>query len=372
MKKTNIAVIPGDGIGPEVIEQGIKVLNAVAERFKHRFEYCYADMGACAIDLYGNPLPDFTIETCINADAIYFGAIGHPKYDNDPNAKVRPEQGLLKLRKTLGLYANIRPVTTYDALLDLSPLKRANIEGVDFVIYRELTGGIYFGEKGRKDKGMTAYDVCHYETYEIERIAKLGFEAAMKRRKKLTLIDKANVLESSRLWREVVQKMSKDYPEVEVDYMFVDNAAMQMILYPKQFDVIVTSNMFGDIISDEASVLAGSMGLLPSASIGAETSLFEPIHGSYPQATGKDTANPMATILSGAMLLDSLEMNEEAEVVRTAVAKVLNAGIGTSDLSPDVLYACSEIGDLIASVVLEGEAFAFRKHQISERVSTII
>src|SRR3954467_3655092 len=275
--KKNIGVILGDGIGPEVTRQAIKVLDAVAERFRHDFHYKYGLMGAIAIDKTGNPLPDETIEMCLNSDAILFGAIGHPKYDNDPTAKVRPEQGLLKLRKSLQLFANIRPVTTYSALHHLSPLKNKNLEDVDFIIFRELTGGIYFGKKETNEEKTQAIDECVYTKPEIDRITHLAFQYAMQRRKRLTLVDKANVLETSRLWRKVVQEIAAEYPEVAVDYMFVDNAAMQIILYPKQFDVILTENMFGDIISDEASVISGSLGLLPSASIGTGVALFEPI-----------------------------------------------------------------------------------------------
>ena len=369
--KKNICVIPGDGIGPEVIEQGLKVLDAIAERFDHDFDYCHADMGGVAIDKFGTALPEATVEACERADAIYFGAIGDPKYDNDPNAKVRPEQGLLALRKTLGLYGNIRPVTAYPSMLEHSPLRPDRIDGVDFVIYRELTGGIYFGEKGRSEDGKSAFDTCSYSVGEIERIATLAFKAAQKRRKKLTLIDKANVMETSRLWRETIQRMAKDYTDVEVNFMFVDNAAMQMILYPKQYDVIVTSNMFGDIISDEASVIAGSMGLLPSASVGAKTSLFEPIHGSYPQAAGMNTANPIATVLSGAMLLESLEMHEEAKVIRAAVEKTLTEGIGTPDLQPKIEYTCSQMGDLLASIVAEKD-LDLHSEDLEDSVSTII
>ena len=346
-----IAILAGDGIGPEVIKQGQKVLDAIGTRFGHKFTYHPALMGAVAIDETGDPLPQATVDTCLAADAVLFGAIGHPKYDNDPSAKVRPEQGLLRLRKTLGLYANIRPVTTYATLLDLSPLKRERIEGADLVIFRELTGGIYFGEKGRKDEGNTAFDECLYERWEVERIVKDAFELAMNRRKKLTVVDKANVLETSRLWREVAQAMAADYPEVAVDYMFVDNAAMQLIIAPTQFDVMVTSNMFGDILSDEASVIAGSMGLLPSASVGAQTSVFEPIHGSFPQATGKNIANPMATILSAAMMLESFDMWEEAGVIRTAVRECLEAGIGTPELNLPRSMGCEEVGDEIANRV---------------------
>lgn len=280
--KKRIAVIEGDGIGPEVTRQAVKVLNAVAAAFNHEFDYSYCLMGADAIDKTGTPLPDETIDICLNSDAILFGAIGHPKYDNDPAAKVRPEQGLLKLRKSLQLYANIRPVTTYSSLFHLSPLKSKNIEGVDFIIYRELTGGIYFGKKETAADGSQASDDCTYSREEIERIAHLAFQHARKRKNKLTLVDKANVLETSRLWRKVVQELALQYSDVAVDYMFVDNAAMQIILNPKQFDVILTENMFGDIISDEASVISGSLGLLPSASVGKGAALFEPIHGSYP------------------------------------------------------------------------------------------
>lgn len=369
--KKKIAVLPGDGIGPEVIEQGIKVLDAVADRFGHYFEYCYADMGAIAIDLFGTPLPQTTIDTCLNADAVFLGAIGHPKYDNDPNAKVRPEQGLLKIRKELGLFANLRPVTTYSNLLHLSPLKEENIAGVDILILRELTGGIYFGEKGRSADGKSAYDTCRYEVSEIERISRLAFDYAKNRRKKVTLVDKANVLESSRLWRETVMKLAGDYPDIELDTMFVDNAAMQLIQYPKQFDVMLTSNMFGDILSDEASVIAGSMGLLPSASIGVATSLFEPIHGSYPQATGKDIANPMATILSAAMMLESFELHQEAATIRNAVQYILEKGIGTPELKPAITYGCSKIGDILAHIVSD-EEHSIKAEKMNEGISTII
>ena len=310
----HIAVIEGDGIGPEVTRQSIRVLNSIAETFGHEFSYKYGLMGAVAIDKTGNPLPDETIEICRASDAILFGAIGHPRYDNDPTAKVRPEQGLLKLRKSLELYANIRPITTYSSLHHLSPLKSKQLEKVDFIIFRELTGGIYFGKKETNEEGTKASDDCVYTREEIERITHLAFHFAQKpeRRKKLTLVDKANVLETSRLWRKVVQEIAKEYKDVAVDYMFVDNAAMQIILNPKQFDIILTENMFGDIISDEASVLSGSLGLMPSASVGNKSVLFEPIHGSYPQATGKDIANPIGSILSTAMMLEYLGMREEA------------------------------------------------------------
>lgn len=343
-----IAVIPGDGIGPEVTNQSVKVLDTVAKRFGHQFDYRYAVMGAIAIDQTGNPLPDATVDTCLQSDAILFGAIGDPKYDNNPAATVRPEQGLLKLRKVLQLYANIRPIDTYKALQHMSPLKAKQLENVDFVIFRELTGGIYFGKKELQANGTVAVDECTYSVEEIERITKLAFEYAQKRRKKLTLVDKANVLETSRLWRKVVQQLSVDYADVVVDYMFVDNAAMQIILNPAQFDVVLTENMFGDIISDEASVLSGSLGLLPSASIGNSVALFEPIHGSYPQAAGKDIANPLGSILSAAMLLDHFGLQQEAMAVRKAVEWTLLNGFVSKDIDPINNYSTTAIGDLIA------------------------
>ena len=374
--KKNIAVIEGDGIGPEVTQQSIRVLNAIAESFGHEFSYTYCLMGADAIDKTGNPLPDETIEVCLKSDAILFGAIGHPKYDNDPTSKVRPEQGLLKLRKSLQLYANIRPISTYASLHHLSPLKSKNIEGVDFIIFRELTGGIYFGKKEISEDGNQASDDCVYTKAEIERIAGLAFHFAQKpsRRKKLTLVDKANVLETSRLWRKVVQEMAPQYPDVTVDYMFVDNAAMQIILNPKQFDVILTENMFGDIISDEASVISGSLGLLPSASVGIneKIALFEPIHGSYPQAAGKDIANPIGSILSAAMMLEFLSMEEEAKLVRDAVNWTLQYSFVTKDIDPVNFYFTSTIGELISDYVSGKISGSVKSENIELRKSTII
>lgn len=370
--KKRIAVIEGDGIGPEVTRQAVKVLNAVAAAFNHEFDYTYCLMGADAIDKTGTPLPDETIDICLNSDAILFGAIGHPKYDNDPAAKVRPEQGLLKLRKSLQLYANIRPVTTYSSLFHLSPLKSKNIEGVDFIIYRELTGGIYFGKKETAADGSQASDDCTYSREEIERIAHLAFQHARKRKNKLTLVDKANVLETSRLWRKVVQELALQYSDVAVDYMFVDNAAMQIILNPKQFDVILTENMFGDIISDEASVISGSLGLLPSASVGKGAALFEPIHGSYPQAAGKDIANPTGSILSAAMLLDHLELKEEAELVRDAVNWTLQNSFVTKDIDPVNFYFTSTIGELICDYISGKISGTVNTVNIELRKSTII
>lgn len=368
----HIVVIEGDGIGPEVTRQAIKVLNAVAQAGGHEFNYSYHLMGACSIDKTGNPLPDETIEAALNSDAILFGAIGHPKYDNDPSAKVRPEQGLLKLRKSLQLFANIRPVTTYPALQHLSPLKAKILEDVDFVIFRELTGGIYFGKKETNAEGTQASDECMYTREEIERIAHLAFKQAQQRRKKLTLVDKANVLETSRLWRKVVQDIAGQYADVKVDFLFVDNAAMQIILNPKQFDVILTENMFGDIISDEASVISGSLGLLPSASIGKGCALFEPIHGSYPQAAGKDIANPLGSILSAAMLLDHFGLHTEANRVREAANWTLQNGFVTKDIDPINFYFTSTIGELISDYVSGKTPGDIHKGNIELRKSTII
>ena len=370
--KKNIAVINGDGIGPEVTKQSVKVLDAVAEQFGHEFNYTYCLMGAVAIDATGNPLPDETIEVCLNSDAILFGAIGHPKYDNDPTAKVRPEQGLLKLRKSLQLFANIRPITTYAALHHLSPLKTKQLEGVDFIIFRELTGGIYFGKKETSEDQTRASDECSYTRNEIERVSHQAFKYAQQRRKKLTLVDKANVLETSRLWRKVVQEIATQYEDVKVDFLFVDNAAMQIILNPKQFDVILTENMFGDIISDEASVITGSLGLLPSASVGNSTALFEPIHGSYPQAAGKDIANPLGSILSTAMMLDYFGMQKEAELVREAVEWTLLNGFVTKDIDPVNFYFTTTIGELICDYVADRIPDRVNKNNIELRKSTII
>lgn len=368
--KFKIAVLPGDGIGPEVIEQAIKVLDAIGDRFDHQFDYCFADVGAIAIERTGDPLPKETLDACYHSDAILFGAIGDPKYDNDPSAKVRPEQGLLKLRKSLGLFANIRPVITYEKLLHLSPLKEDKVKDVDLVIYRELTSGIYFGDKGRNEEH--AFDQCFYNKAEVDRITHEAFKAAGRRRKKVMLVDKANVLETSRFWRSRVTEIAKSYPDIKLEYMFVDNAAMQLIQYPKQFDVVLTSNMFGDILSDEASVLTGSMGLLPSASIGAKTSMFEPIHGSFPQAAGEDIANPMATILSASMMLDELKLPAEAKVIRTTVKNILEKGIGTPELDAAVTLYCSQIGDLVAHLISEATSLDIGPEKLKEKISTII
>ena len=305
----------------------------------------------------GNPYPDETHELCMQSDAVLFGAIGHPRFDNDPSAKVRPEQGLLAMRKKLGLYANIRPLIIFPSLLEKSPLKTDRVEGADFVTIRELTGGLYFGQpQGRSENGDTAYDTCIYTRMEVERILKLAFEFAMKRKKRLTVVDKANVLATSRLWRQISKEMEPQYPEVVVDYMFVDNAAMQIIQWPKRFDVMVTENLFGDILTDEASVIAGSLGMLPSASIGIHTSVFEPIHGSYPQAAGKNIANPCATILSAAMMFEyAYKLDKEAALIRKAVEASLEAGAVTEDLTDDKSKALSTsaVGDWIVEYILK-------------------
>ena len=348
--KLNIAKLPGDGIGPEVVEQAVKAVDAVCRRFGHEVNYTFAEVGACAIDKYGSAFPESTYKVCLESDAVLFGAVGDPRYDNDPTAKVRPEQGLLAMRKQLGLYANLRPVETFSSLVDKSPLKRELVDGAEFLCVRELTGGMYFGEKGRLDGGDTAYDTNIYHRYEVERILKLAYSYAMRRRRHLTVVDKANVLESSRLWRQVAQELAPQYPEVTTDYMYVDNAAMQLIRCPKFFDVIVTENTFGDILTDEASCITGSMGLLASASIGEKTGVFEPIHGSYPQAAGKNIANPLATILSAAMMFEyAFGLMEEGAAIRAAVAESIEQKVVTEDLADGgKAYATSEVGDWVA------------------------
>ena len=348
--KLNIAKLPGDGIGPEVVEQAVKAVDAVCRRFGHEVNYTFAEVGACAIDKYGSAFPESTYKVCLDSDAVLFGAVGDPRYDNDPTAKVRPEQGLLAMRKQLGLYANLRPVETFSSLVDKSPLKRELVDEAEFLCVRELTGGMYFGEKGRLDGGDTAFDTNIYHRYEVERILKLAYSYAMRRRRHLTVVDKANVLESSRLWRQVAQELAPQYPEVTTDYMYVDNAAMQLIRCPKFFDVIVTENTFGDILTDEASCITGSMGLLASASIGEKTGVFEPIHGSYPQAAGKNIANPLATILSAAMMFEyAFGLMEEGAAIRAAVAESIEQKVVTEDLADGgKAYSTSEVGDWVA------------------------
>jgi len=370
MKSLNtITVLKGDGIGPEVIAQTIKVLDTIKEKYGHQWTYTYADIGAIAIDRHGDPFPPETYEACIDADAVLMGAIGDPKYDNDPNATVRPEQGLLTMRKALGLFSNIRPVRVHPRLASMSPVKEEILQDVDFVVFRELTGGIYFGEKEKKKD--YASDLCAYSRAEIERVAVLAYQMAMTRKKKLTLVDKANVLESSRLWRDVVQKMSTDFPEVTTEYLFVDNAAMQMILHPRQFDVVLCSNLFGDIISDEASVLSGSIGMLPSASRGTRHALYEPVHGSYPQAAGQDIANPFATILSAEMMLRDFGYSQEADDIQQVVNFCLDNGIATSDLKMEYACTCSQVGEIICALIEEGEN-GIRWKKCKEGLSTIV
>lgn len=350
-----ILVLKGDGIGPEVVEQALKVLDAVAKEFGHTFEYKEGLLGGVAIDKYNTPLPQETIEEAKKSDAVLLGAVGDWKYDKLP-PEIRPEKGLLGIRKGLGLFANLRPVKIFDELVTSSPLKAENIKGVDIMIVRELTGGIYFGEpKGTEDRNgeKVSYNTMVYSVSEIKRIAKVAFEAAMKRNKKVCSVDKANVLDVSRLWRETVTEVAKDYPEVELTYQYVDNAAMQLVVNPKQFDVILTGNLFGDILSDEASVLSGSLGLLPSASLSeGAVGMFEPCHGSAPNFKGMNKLNPIATILSAGMMLKyGFNMNEEAKSIDNAVSKVLQSGYRTEDIlkkDSETLVGTKEMGDLIA------------------------
>ena len=347
--KLKVAVLPGDGIGPEIMKQGVAVLNAVAAKFGHEVEYKEAICGAHAIDEVGDPFPEATFKTCEEADAVLFAAVGDPKFDNDPTAKVRPEQGLLAMRKKLGLFANIRPVQTFDCLLHMSPLKTELVKGADFVCIRELTGGMYFGEKYQdNDK---AYDTDMYTRPEIQRILKVGFEYARKRNKHLTVVDKANVLASSRLWRQIAKEMEPQYPDVKTDYMFVDNASMRMISEPTFFDVMVTENTFGDILTDEGSCISGSMGLLPSASTGSSTPVFEPVHGSWPQAAGKNLANPIAQILSVAMMLEYFDLKEEGTLIRKAVDASLDANVRTPEIQVEggAKYGTKEVGEWIVN-----------------------
>lgn len=346
-----IAVLPGDGIGPEISEQGVAVMTAVCEKFGHNVSYDYALCGAAAIDAVGDPFPEDTYQKCMAADAVLFSSVGDPKYDNDPTAKVRPEQGLLAMRKKLGLFANIRPVETFECLIHQSPLREDLVRGADFICIRELTGGMYFGEKYQDDD--KAYDTNAYTRVEIERILKVAYEYALRRRKHLTVVDKANVLASSRLWRQVAKEMAPLYPEVETDYMFVDNAAMRMIQDPRFFDVMVTENTFGDILTDEGSCITGSMGLLPSASTGEHTPIFEPIHGSWPQAKGLNIANPLAQILSVAMLFEYFNLKEEGALIRQAVNASLDAHVRTPEIQVEggAKYGTKEVGQWIVDYI---------------------
>ncbi len=352
-----IAVLPGDGIGPEVVAEGLKVLRAVASRFGHQFTFHEALIGGCAIDATGNPLPTETVAVCRAADAILLGAVGGPKWD-DPQARVRPEQGLLGIRKELGLFANLRPVRIYPQLIDASPLRPERLQGVDLIVVRELTGGIYFGEKRREQgaHGEWASDLCLYHEEEIIRVVRVAAHLARQRRKKLTLVDKANVLETSRLWRSITTRFIKtEFPDLQFETMLVDACAMHLIRRPADFDVIVTENMFGDILTDEASMLAGSMGMLPSASLGdGRAGLYEPIHGSAPDIAGQGKANPLATILSVAMLLrHSLNLPSEADCVEAAVASVIERGIVTADIAVpgQLTYSTTAVGDAVAAAI---------------------
>lgn len=349
--KFKIALLTGDGIGPEISREGVKVMNAVCGRFGHEVTYTPALVGAAAIDATGDPFPEATYEICRDADAVLFSAVGDPRFDNRPDLKVRPEQGLLAMRKKLGLFANIRPVTTFASLIHKSPLREDIVSGADFVCIRELTGGMYFGEKFESDDH--AYDTCAYTRAEITRILKVAFDYARRRRGHLTVVDKANVLASSRLWRKIGQEMAAENPEVKTDFMYVDNAAMRMIQDPRFFDVMVTENTFGDILTDEGSVISGSMGLLPSASIGEGTPVFEPIHGSWPEAAGKNIANPLAQILSVAMLFEHFGLTEEGDCIRKAVDASMEAGVCTPDIAPDPARAVGTdaVGTWIADFI---------------------
>ena len=348
-----IAVLAGDGIGPEISAEGVKVMKAVCSKFGHQVTFTEALCGAAAIDAVGNPFPEETLKACQDADAVLFSAVGDPRFDNNPNAKVRPEQGLLAMRKQLGLFANIRPVQTFDCLIHKSPLKDELVRGADFVCIRELTGGMYFGEK--KEGDDYAYDTNAYSRHEVERILKVAFEYAQRRRKHLTVVDKANVLASSRLWRKVAQEMAPQYPDVQTDYMYVDNASMRMIQDPKFFDVMVTENTFGDILTDEGSCISGSMGLLPSASTGESTPVFEPIHGSWPQAKGLNIANPLAQILSVAMLFEYFNLKEDGTLIRRAVDASLEANVRTPEIqvAGGEKYGTKEVGQWITDFILQ-------------------
>ena len=349
--KLKIAVLPGDGIGPEISKVGVDVMQAVCDRFGHEVSFKEAICGADAIDKVCDPFPEETFQTCMEADAVLFSAVGDPRFDNNPTAKVRPEQGLLAMRKKLGLYANIRPIETFDCLVHNSPLKDELVRGADFICIRELTGGMYFGEKYQDDE--KAYDTNYYTRGEIERILKVGYEYARRRGRHLTVVDKANVLASSRLWRKVAQEMAPKYPDVTTDFMYVDNASMRMIQEPKFFDVMVTENTFGDILTDEGSCITGSMGLLPSASTGEHTPVFEPVHGSWPAAKGLNIANPLAQILSAAMLFEYFDLKEEGALIRRAVAASLDANVRTPEIQVPggAKYGTKEVGAWIVDYI---------------------
>ena len=347
--KLNIAVLAGDGIGPEISKQGVAVMAAVCKKFGHEVNFTEALVGAAAIDAVGDPFPDDTYNICKEADAVLFSSVGDPKFDNNPNATVRPEQGLLAMRKKLGLFANIRPVQTFDCLIHKSPLNDELVRGADFICIRELTGGMYFGEK--KEGDDFAYDTNAYSRAEVERILKVAYAYAERRRKHLTVVDKANVLASSRLWRKVAQEMAPQHPDVTTDFMYVDNASMRMIQEPTFFDVMVTENTFGDILTDEGSCITGSMGLLPSASTGESTPVFEPIHGSWPQAKGLNIANPLAQILSVAMLFEYFNLTNEGTLIRQAVDASLDANVRTPEIQVEGApkYGTKEVGEWIVN-----------------------
>ncbi len=347
--KKKIAVFEGDGIGPEVTQASIKVLDAIAKKFNHEFEYNHGWIGAAAINKFGNPLPKESLKMASDADAILLGAVGDPQF-SDPNIKIRPEQGLLEIRKKLNLFANIRPIKSYEATAHLCPIKLQN-GPVDFVIVRELTSGIYFGKSSLNSAGDEARDECFYSIAEIERIVKIGLKLSADRNNKLTLIDKANVLETSRLWRKVVNSYEKVNKDMTFDYLYIDNATMQVILNPYQFDVVVCSNMFGDIISDESSVLAGSLGMLPSGSYSESNALFEPVHGSYPQAKGKDIANPIGSILSAAMMLEYFGLLEEARLIESSIDSMLNNGLATEDLKLEHKIGTVQFTDILINLI---------------------
>lgn len=347
----NIAILKGDGIGPEIIKQTKKVLNIISKKFNHKLNYKEGLIGGIAIDKKNNVLPKETIEICLNSDAVILGAIGDFKYDNNKKYKINPEKGLLKLRKLMGVYCNVRPIKSYNALSKYSPIKDSIIKNIDFVIYRELTGGIYFGKKGRISKNI-AYDNCTYSKKEIKRIAIKAFEASLRRKKKLTLVDKSNVLETSKLWRETIKEISLKYPEIKLDFLFIDNASMQIITNPKKFDVILTENMFGDILSDEASTISGSMGLLPSMSIGDNLAIFEPVHGSYPQAKGKNIANPIGSILSAAMMFDFFNLKKESQCIKNSIDYLIENNYCTIDINDSKeVIGTEKFGDLIVNFI---------------------
>jgi 3-isopropylmalate dehydrogenase len=367
-----IAVLSGDGIGPEVTLQAKKALYAIGVIYNHEFVFEDAYIGAIAIEKTGKPLPEQTLNLCRNTDSILFGTIGDLKYDNDPTAKVRPAQGLFKLRKELGLFANIRPIKAYPKLMNSSPIKREVIQGTDFIVYRELNGGMYYGEKTLNEAGTYATDLCEYNEEEISKITHLAFKAAKSRRKKVTLVDKANVLETSRLWRKVVTKIAEEYPDVTLNCLYIDNASMQIILNPRQFDILLTDNLFGDILSDEASVISGSIGLMASASLGETHSLFEPIHGCYTEAKGKNIANPIASILSAAMMLEHFGLTTESKKVIAAVEKAIISKGVTIDLKVDSLFGTNEVGDFIVNFILNEGDLYFKRDFVQIGQSTIV